>query len=71
MAITAANKKLENLRVRKYNGKLSIPCLYNGRGIGHGKYFAAWVDNALVLDENGRPIPYHQLGEVVSAAAPK
>lgn len=67
MATTAANKKLEGLYIRKYNGKTVVSCLYNGRGIGHGKYFAAMVDSALVLDATGRPIPFTELGDLVRA----
>lgn len=52
-------------RVRTFNGKPVQNCLYNGLACGHGKYFAAMIDGQLVLDENGKPIPFRDLGELV------
>lgn len=53
-----------NARIRKFNGKIVKACLYNGRAIGHGKYFAAEIDGDLVVDENGKPVPFQRCGQL-------
>lgn len=60
-------KVIEGLRVRKLDGKVVKPVLYNGRGIGHGKYFAASIDGEMLLDEAGKPIPILQAGTLEDA----
>lgn len=52
-------------KVRMLNGKKVVPVLYNGHGAGHGKYFAGAVDDVLVLDEDGRPKQFREIGELV------
>lgn len=65
-AKTASNKKGPQ-RVRKLNGELVKPCLYNGRAVGGGKYLAAMkVNGDLVLDEQGVPVQYRS-AELVDA----
>lgn len=49
-------------KVRKLNGQIIRPVLYNGRACGHGKYFAGEVNGQLVLDSTGRPEEYRTLG---------
>jgi hypothetical protein len=66
-AAKTAQRKTEGLRIRKLNGKTVIPVLYNGRGVGHGKYFAASVDGALILDENGKPLEFRSVGALEHA----
>lgn len=57
-----ASRKSESQRVRRLDGKEVKPVLYNGRNIGHGKYLAASIDGELVLDESGKPFPFHETG---------
>jgi hypothetical protein len=52
-------------RERMLNGKVVQNCLYNGIASGHGKYFAAMVDGQLIVDENGRPLPFREVGVLV------
>lgn len=51
--------------VRKLGDKVVKTCLYNGASCGHGKYFAAMIDDQLVLDEMGKPVPYRKCGALV------
>lgn len=53
-----------NARVRKLDGKVVKACLYNGHAIGHGKYFAAEVEGKLVVDKNGKPVPFRSCGRL-------
>lgn len=63
-AKTGSGKKLPQ-RIRKLGEKIVKITLYNGRGIGHGKYYAAEVDGRLVVDENGKPLPFRSVGQLV------
>jgi hypothetical protein len=56
----------EGARIRKLNGEIVRPVLYNGRGVGYGKYFAASINNQLVLDPNGKPFGFHRVGQLES-----
>lgn len=53
-------------RVRKYNGQIVKPCLYNGNAQGHGKYFAAMIGDQLVLDPTGKPYVFRECGQLVA-----
>ena len=57
-------KKVKQGKVRKFEGKIVKPCLYNGKWLGHGKYLAAMIDDQLVLDKDGKPILFHSLGRL-------
>jgi len=59
-----SGKKLPQ-KVRKLGEKLVKMVLYNGKAIGHGKYFTGEVDGQLVLDANGKPVPLRSIGELV------
>lgn len=50
---------------RMHNGQKVIPCLYNGRALGHGKYFAAMIGSELQVDEDGKPFYYREFGQLV------
>lgn len=65
MAAKIANKGAPaNLRVRKLDGKIVKPALYNGIACGHGKYFAAMVEDKMLLDDNGKPRPFKSVGRL-------
>jgi hypothetical protein len=45
-----------------YDGKKLKPSLYVGTAVGHGRYIAAQDESGkLILDRDGRPIPYRDL----------
>ena len=67
VAKIAGKKNLHGLKVWKLNDKIIVPVLYNGRHIGHGKYFAASVDGELVLNSDGAPYHFREIGELVNA----
>lgn len=64
-AKTGANKKIDGLKIRMLNGKKVVAVLYNGKAIGHGKYFTGEVEGKLVCDESGKPLPFRQIGDLV------
>jgi len=51
-------------KVRKLNGVIVRRVLYNGRGVGHGKYFTGEVDDILIVDDNGKPVPIEKIGNL-------
>lgn len=55
----------DKVRVRMLEGQKVQMCLYNGRAVGHGKYYAAMINNELLLDQDGKPLPFHGVGELV------
>lgn len=61
VAKTGSGKKTPR-KVRMFNGKLVKNVLYNGKAVGHGKYFAAEVDGELLLDADGKPVPFRSTG---------
>ncbi|TFH09133.1 MAG: hypothetical protein E4H14_05055 [Candidatus Thorarchaeota archaeon] len=60
-----AIKKIEGLRKWMLDDKEIKPVLYVGRAVGHGRYFACMVDGVMVLDNDGVPVPFRQLGQLV------
>ena len=46
-------------RQRVYGGKVVTPVHYSGSQVGHGNYMAGMVNNEIVRDESGKPIPFH------------
>jgi len=47
---------------KQYNGKPVKPVRYNGGRVGHGNFMAAESDDGqLILDHNGRPIPWESI----------
>jgi len=67
---TASNKNVQ-ARVRMLDGKKVVATFFNGRATSEGKYLAGMVDDQLVLDANGRPVPFHQIGELVNLVVKK
>jgi len=47
---------------RLLDGKEVIPVLYYGKPVGHGKYMSGKVNNEMICDSNGKPLPYHGIG---------
>lgn len=47
-------------RIKQLNGKTVIPVQFKGANLGFGNFMAAMYEDEkkLVLDANGRPIPY-------------
>lgn len=65
MAGAYVAKKFVDRKIRVVDGKRVLPVLYNGRAVGHGKYFAASIDGQLMLDADGKPLKFRQVGELV------
>jgi len=63
--IMAGNKNNPSVRQferkKLYQGKEMKPCLYDGRAVGRGKYMAGTVDGDMILDTNGKPMPYRSI----------
>lgn len=57
---TAGRNKITSYKT--VEGKTVVPVLYAGKNAGHGKtYMTGSIDNKLVIDSNGRPIPYKSI----------
>ena len=49
-------------QAKVFDGKKVKPVLYVGSHVGHGRYIATQEENGkLVLDKEGKPIPYSQI----------
>ena len=53
---TTKNVKKNSYRMR--NDKEVRPVKYFGKHAGHGTYMAGMIDQELVLDSSGKPLPY-------------
>jgi hypothetical protein len=60
---TAAQKGTQ--RQRMLNGEPVKTVLYNGRSVGHGKYFTGEVGGNLICDDTGKPLPITDIGQLV------
>lgn len=60
---TAAQKGTQ--RQRMLDGQPVRAVLYNGKSIGHGKYFTGEVNGKLICDESGKPMPITDIGVLV------
>jgi hypothetical protein len=57
---TAGRNKVTSYKT--LNGKTILPVLYAGKNAGHGKtYMTGLIDNNLVTDSSGRPLPYKSI----------
>jgi hypothetical protein len=65
LSIMAGNKNNPSVRQiqakKMYQGKEMKPCLYDGRAVGKGKYMAGTIDGEIILDLNGKPMPYRTI----------
>lgn len=49
-------------QLKSFDGKKVKPTLYVGTAVGHGRYIAAQDEGGkLVVDRDGRPIPYRDI----------
>ena len=39
-----------------------VPTLYDGHHVGNGIYMTGMVDNKIVEDKNGKPLPLKEIG---------
>lgn len=46
---------------RFYKGQEVRPSLYVGRAVGQGTYMSAAINNELICDEHGKPVPFHSI----------
>jgi hypothetical protein len=59
---TSGRAKITSYKVM--NGKTVVPVLYAGKNAGHGgTYMAGTIDNQLVTDAAGRPLPYKAISK--------
>lgn len=65
-ARTAANKKRPQ-KIRMLDGKVVKPCWFDGRATNKGKYMAGEINEQLILNEKGIPLPYKSIGQSVYA----
>ena len=48
-------------RKNLYQGKEFKPCLYDGRGVGKGKYMTGAINGDMILDALGEPMPFRSI----------
>ena len=46
---------------RFYKGQEVRPSLYVGKAVGQGTYMSAAINNELICDENGKPLPFRSI----------
>lgn len=65
MAKLATGRGAVVQRKRMLNGEEVKATKYIGSHAGHGNYMAAYNDKGLICDENGKPIPLRNVGQLV------
>ena len=63
MASPKPNSSKAKQKIRLFDGQKVEIILYNGKSIGHGKYFTGTVNGKLICDANNKPLPYDSIGE--------
>ena len=49
--------------MKRYVGdEVVVPTLYDGHNVGNGTYMTGMVNNKIVEDDNGRPLPLKEIG---------
>ena len=49
--------------LKRYVGDdVVVPTMYDGHNSGNGKYMTGMVNNELVEDKSGKPLPLRQIG---------
>ncbi len=67
MPIQSKNQKAnrgKGQKVRMLDGKEVKPVKYIGTWRGHGRYMTGSVNDQLVCDANGKPLPLRQIGRL-------
>ena len=67
-AKTAIKKGQEGQKFRYFNGVQVTPTLYNGRAVGEGKFLSGAVRGELILDDNGVPMKWRDIGVLATSA---
>lgn len=65
MAAPKSQAQKGTQKKRMLDGKVVRGVLYNGKALGHGKFMAAEVDGQFVTDQNGCPLPWKLVGQLV------
>jgi hypothetical protein len=62
MAVSKNNPGLrQEQKKRFYKGQEVRPSLYVGKAVGQGTYMSAAINNELICDENGKPLPFRSI----------
>ena len=49
--------------LKRYVGDdVVVPTLYDGHNVGNGTYMTGMVNNKMVEDSNGKPLPLKEIG---------
>ncbi len=63
MAKFRAEKSTDVKTKRRYVGDgVVVPTLYDGHNVGNGIYMSGMVNNKIVEDSNGKPLPLKKIG---------
>lgn len=66
----AIKKGQDGQKFRFHNGFQVNPTMYNGRATGDGKYLTGSIKGEMVLDENGSPLRWRDIGYLATSARP-
>jgi len=58
---TAVGRRVSNDSYKRINGEVCKPVLFAGKHAGYGTYMAGVVNGEMVVDNNGKPVPYKQI----------
>ena len=62
MAVSKNNPGLRQEQTKRYyKGQEVRPSLYVGKAVGQGTYMSAAINNELICDENGKPLPFRSI----------
>ena len=62
MAVSKNNPGLrQEQKKRFYKGQEVRPSLYVGKAVGQGTYMSAAINNELICNENGKPLPFRSI----------
>ena len=62
MAVSKNNPgQRQEQKKRFYKGQEVRASLYVGRAVGQGTYMSAAINNELICDENGKPLPFRSI----------
>ena len=62
MAVSKNNPGIrQEQKKRFYKGQEVRASLYVGKAVGHGTYMSAAINNELICDETGKPLPFRSI----------